>query len=74
MVVDMISIGDEAGALDVMLNKIADAYESDVDATLRGLTSLIEPVLIIFMGFMVIFIALAVLLPYFNLVNVVGVE
>jgi len=70
----MISIGDEAGALDVMLNKIADAYESDVDATLRGLTSLIEPVLIIFMGFMVIFIALAVLLPYFNLVNVVGVE
>jgi type IV pilus assembly protein PilC len=74
MVVDMIAIGDEAGAMDTMLNKIADTYETDVDASLRGLTALIEPLLIVFMGFVVIFIALAVLLPYFNLVNVVGAE
>ncbi|MCD6386565.1 type II secretion system F family protein [Candidatus Sumerlaeota bacterium] len=74
LVVDMIAIGDEAGSLDVMLNKIADFYETDVEASLRGLTAIIEPIFIIFMGFVVIFIALAVLLPYFNLVHVVGME
>lgn len=74
LVVDMIAIGDEAGSLDVMLNKIADFYEADVEASLRALTAIIEPIFIIFMGFVVVFIALAVLLPYFNLVRVVGME
>lgn len=72
LVIDMIAIGDEAGALDTMLNKIADVYESDVDAALKGLTAVIEPVLIIFLGFVVIFIALALLLPYWSLVRVIG--
>lgn len=71
LVVDMISIGDEAGALDTMLIKVADAYDSEVDSTLKGLTSIIEPVLIVFMGFVVLFVALSLLLPYFNLVKVV---
>lgn len=71
LVVDMISIGDEAGALDNMLIKVAEAYDNDVDATLRGLTSIIEPILIIFMGFIVVFVALSMLLPYFNLVKVI---
>ncbi|MCX7767023.1 MAG: type II secretion system F family protein [Candidatus Sumerlaeia bacterium] len=72
LVVDMIAIGDEAGALDTMLNKIADVYETDVDASLKGLTALIEPLLIVFLGFVVIFIALGLLLPYWNLVRVIG--
>ncbi len=72
LVVDMIAIGDEAGALDMMLNKIADVYETDVDASLKGLTALIEPLLIVFLGFVVIFIALGLLLPYWNLVRVIG--
>lgn len=67
LVVDMISIGEETGTLDVMLEKIADIYDADVDSTLRGLATIIEPLLIVFMGGIVIFIALATMLPYFNL-------
>lgn len=67
IVVDMIAIGDEAGALDVMLTKLADIYDEEVDSTLRGLTAVIEPVLIVLLGFVVVFIALALLLPYFHL-------
>lgn len=71
IVVDMVSIGDEAGALDTMLIKIADTYDSDVDVSLKGLTSILEPMLIILMGFVVAFVAMAILLPYFNLVKVI---
>ena len=67
LVVDMISIGEETGTLDVMLEKIADIYDADVDSTLRGLATIIEPLLIVFMGGIVVFIALATMLPYFNL-------
>lgn len=71
MVVDMISIGEETGTLDRMLDKIADIYDDEVEASLSGISSIIEPVLIVMLGGVVIFIALAVLLPYFNLVNVI---
>jgi type IV pilus assembly protein PilC len=71
MVVDMIAIGDESGTLDMMLLKIADIYEDDVDTSLKGLTAIAEPLLIVLLGFVVIIIALGMLLPYFNLVNVI---
>lgn len=71
MVVDMISIGEETGTLDRMLTKIADIYDDEVDASLTGISSIIEPVLIVLLGGVVIFIALAVMLPYFNLVHVI---
>lgn len=71
LTVDMISIGEETGTLDRMLDRIADIYDSEVDSTLRGLSSIIEPLLIVVLGGIVIFIALAVMLPYFNLVNIV---
>ena len=71
LVVDMIAIGEETGTLDRMLLKVADIYDVEVDATLNGLSSIIEPLLIILLGGVVIFIALAVLLPYFNLANVI---
>jgi len=67
MVTDMIAIGDEAGALDIMLNKVAETYDEEVESTLRGLTAIVEPALIILLGLVVVFIALALLLPYFNL-------
>jgi type IV pilus assembly protein PilC len=71
LVVDMISIGEETGTLDRMLEKIADIYDDEVESSLNGISSIIEPVLIVCLGGVVIFIALAVLLPYFNLVNVI---
>lgn len=71
LVVDMIGIGEETGTLDRMLVKVADIYDAEVDAVMSGLSSIIEPLLIVVLGGIVIFIALAVLLPYFNLVNVV---
>jgi len=63
MVVQMIAIGEESGALDQMLTKIADFYESEVDATLQSLTSAIEPLLIVFLGAAVGFIVISMFLP-----------
>lgn len=67
IVVDMIAIGDEGGVLDVMLNKLAETYDEEVESSLRGLTAVIEPALIVILGLVVVFIALALLLPYFHL-------
>lgn len=66
---DMIAIGEETGTLDTMLNKVADIYDQEVDAAVSGLSSIIEPILIVVLGGIVVFIALAVLLPYFNLAS-----
>ncbi|MER3473148.1 MAG: hypothetical protein C4335_03765 [Armatimonadota bacterium] len=63
MVVHMISIGEESGALDQMLSKVADFYESEVESTVQALTSAIEPVLIVLLGGMVGFIVISLLLP-----------
>jgi type IV pilus assembly protein PilC len=71
LVVDMISIGEETGTLDQMLVKVAEIYEEETDATLAGLTSIIEPLLIVMLGGVVIFIAFAVLKPYFELAGAI---
>lgn len=63
MVVQMIAIGEESGALDQMLTKVADFYESEVDAALQSLTSAIEPLLIVFLGTAVGFIVISMFLP-----------
>jgi type IV pilus assembly protein PilC len=63
MVVQMVAIGQESGALDPMLSKIADFYEDEVDAALASLTSAIEPVLIVFLGGVVGFIVISLFLP-----------
>lgn len=63
MVVQMISIGEESGALDSMLNKVSEFYESEVDAAIESLTAAIEPVLIVFLGTCVGFIVVAMFLP-----------
>ncbi len=63
MVVQMINIGEESGALDQMLNKIADFYESEVDVALQSLTASIEPLMIVFLGGAVGFIVVAMFMP-----------
>lgn len=69
MVTHMIDIGEESGRLSEMLVKIGDFYDSEVEATVKGLTSMIEPMLIIFLGGIVGFIAISVMTPIFQLVN-----
>jgi len=66
-VVDMIAVGDEAGALDVVLEKVSVMLKEEIDYTLEGLTALLEPVLVIILGIVIIFIALSVYLPYWKL-------
>jgi type IV pilus assembly protein PilC len=70
MVVQMISIGEESGSLDPMLEKVAEFYEADVDAALASLTSAIEPIMILFLGGAVGFIVVAMFLPLVKVINV----
>ncbi|HEV2473220.1 MAG TPA: type II secretion system F family protein, partial [Chthonomonadales bacterium] len=63
MVVHMISIGEESGALDQMLSKIAEFYEGEVEAQLQSLTAAIEPIMIVFLGVCVGFIVIAMFMP-----------
>lgn len=69
MVTHMIDVGEETGRLSEMLNKVSDFYDDEVDAMVKGLTSLIEPMLIVFMGVLVGFIAISVMSPIFKLVS-----
>jgi len=72
MVVQMISVGEETGALDDMLTRIADFYDDEVDTAVESLTSLIEPIMIVFMGSVVGGMVIAMYLPMFKLINVVA--
>jgi type IV pilus assembly protein PilC len=67
MVTHMVGVGEETGQLEQMLGKVADFYEAEVDAKVRALTSLIEPVMIIFVGAVVGFIVISMYLPIFSL-------
>ncbi len=69
MVVQMISVGEETGELDKMLLKIADFYDTEVDAAVKGLTSIIEPLVIVFMGLVIGGIVVSVFMPMLSLVN-----
>jgi type IV pilus assembly protein PilC len=72
MVVQMISVGEQTGALDEMLTKIAIFYESEVDTAVDTLTSIIEPVMIVVMGGIVGGMVVAMYLPMFKLISVVA--
>ena len=67
MFVQMIAVGEQSGNLEEMLNKIASAYERDVDSAIKGMTSLLEPMMITLMGLAVGFIVLSILLPIFEM-------
>ena len=72
MAVQMISVGEDAGALDTMLSKVADFYDAEVQATTEALTSIIEPLLIAFLGIVVGGMVIALYMPIFQMVNVVS--
>jgi type IV pilus assembly protein PilC len=69
MIIQMIAIGEETGTLDSMLEKVADFYESEVEAAMESLTSAIEPLLIIFLGGVVGFIVVAMFMPLVKLID-----
>ena len=67
MVSHMVAVGEETGQMEQMLAKIADFYEAEVDAKVKALTSLIEPIMIMFVGGVVGFIVISMYLPIFEL-------
>ena len=69
MVVQMIGVGEQTGALDAMLSKIADFYEEEVDQAVANLLTLLEPVMILFLGVTVGGIIIAMYLPLFDLIS-----
>ena len=72
MVVQMIAVGEQTGALDTMLTKIADFYEDEVDIAVAGLMKLLEPVLIAFLGVAIGGIVIAMYMPMFSLIGQIG--
>ncbi len=72
MVTRMIDVGEKTGALEGMLVKIADFYEDQVNAMVAGLTSLIEPLLIVFLGVVVGFIVISMFMPMFKMIELIG--
>jgi type IV pilus assembly protein PilC len=72
MVTQMISVGEATGALDNMLNKIADFYDEEVDSAVAALTSMLEPMLMIFLGTTVGFVIVAMYMPIFQMGSAVG--
>jgi type IV pilus assembly protein PilC len=69
MVVQMTAVGEETGTLDTMLQKVADFYDAEVESTLAQLTSILEPLLIMFLGFVVGFIVLSFYMPLYQLIT-----
>ena len=69
LVVNMIDVGEETGALDVMMYKIADVYDEEVNVLVDGLVKLIEPLLVVFLGLVVGFIVIALFMPLIKLLN-----
>jgi len=72
MVVQMIGVGESTGSLDAMLNKIADFYDEEVDATVAALTSLLEPLMMVVLGVLIGGMMVAMYLPIFKMATVVG--
>jgi len=71
MVVQMISVGEETGSLDSMLQKVADFYEDEVNAAVKSLTSILEPIMMLGVGTLVGLVVISMYLPIFNMMNIV---
>ena len=69
MVTQMINVGEATGALDTMLEKVADFYEDEVDTAVAGMLTLMEPIMIAFLGVIVGGIVIAMYLPIFDLIG-----
>jgi type IV pilus assembly protein PilC len=71
MVIRMIDVGERTGALDEMLTKIADFYEDQVDTAVAGLTQMLEPLILVFLGVIVGGILIAMYMPMFAMTNII---
>jgi type IV pilus assembly protein PilC len=71
MVTQMINVGEQTGALDAMLSKIADFYDDEVDTAVTALTALLEPLMIVFLGIIIGGMVVAMYLPIFRLVTLI---
>ena len=72
MVCQMVGVGEQTGAMDTMLSKIADFYEDEVDSAVEGMMALIEPMIIAFLGVVIGTIVVAMYLPMFSLISQIG--
>jgi type IV pilus assembly protein PilC len=72
MMVQMVQVGEETGSMEVMLNKIADFYDDEVDAAVAGLTAMLEPIMMVFMGGSIGTILIAMYLPIFTIADTIG--
>ena len=72
MMVQMIAVGEETGSMEIMLNKVADFYDDEVDVAVAALTSMLEPVLMVFMGGAIGTILIAMYLPIFTIADTIG--
>ncbi len=72
MVVQMVATGEESGALDDMLRQVSDYYDSEVEYAVKNLTGMIEPVMILFMGFAAVFLIVAIIMPYMAILTSFG--
>jgi general secretion pathway protein F len=71
IVIQMIAVGEQSGELESMLGKVADTYERDVSAQIMAMTSLLEPIMILIMGLVVLFIVISILLPIFEMNQII---
>jgi type IV pilus assembly protein PilC len=72
MVVQMVAVGEQTGALETMLSKVADFYEDEVDEATANLLALLEPIMIMFLGFIIGGIVISMYLPMFDLISKIG--
>jgi type IV pilus assembly protein PilC len=72
LVPNMLRIGEQSGAMETMMGKVADYYEKEVDNEIKNISTIIEPVMMIIMGLIAITIVAAILLPIYGLVNQTG--
>ena len=72
MVCQMIAVGESTGALDAMLEKIADFYDDEVDQAVENLTSMIEPFMLLFLGITIGGLVIAMYLPIFKMAGTIG--
>jgi type IV pilus assembly protein PilC len=72
MVCQMIHVGEATGAIDVMLNKVADFYEEEVDQGVENLTSMIEPIIMVFLGVIIGGLVISMYLPIFSMASSIG--
>jgi general secretion pathway protein F len=67
MAIQMIKVGEQSGELEAMLNKVADVFEKEVETTIMRLTALLEPIMVLAMAGVVLFIVLSICLPIFEM-------